>query len=160
MPFTLALLPWDKFEHIITLLDTWPSKQYCLRKELESLIGNLQHAFKFIPQGRTFLRRMINLLATFWRNDHLIRVKREFCLDLLWCREFFYSWHGLSFLFYPNWAPLPEFCFSSDLAGAQGYGALFDHEWFVGKWWASQLPLSRAYDELFPVVISAALWGH
>lgn len=79
-----ARLPQDKFERIVALLDTWSSKQHCTRKELESLIGNLQHACKVIPQGRTFLRRMINLLSAFRRDDHPIRLNLEFRLDLAW----------------------------------------------------------------------------
>ena len=31
-----ARLPQDKFDRIIALLDTWSSKQHCMRKELES----------------------------------------------------------------------------------------------------------------------------
>ena len=81
-----ARFPRDKFERIIALLDNWSSKQYCLGKELEFLIGDLQHACKFIPQGRTFLQRMINLLLAFRRNDHPIRLSQEFRLDLSWRR--------------------------------------------------------------------------
>lgn len=155
-----ARLPRDKFDRIAALLESWSIKRHCTRKELESLIGNLQHACKVVPQGRTFLRRMINLLSAFRRDDHPIRINQDFRLDLRWWREFFHSWDGLSFLLSPQWASLPDFYVSSDAAGARGYGAIFDHEWFVGEWSAVQHPLSIAYKELFPVVIAASLWGH
>ena len=154
-----ARLPQDKFQRISSLLEVWSQKRYCKRKELESLIGNLQHACKVAPQGRTFLRRMINLLVTFRRDDHPIRLNREFHLDLTWWREFFKSWDGLSFLLSPRWAPLPDFQVTSDAAGAIGYGAIFSGHWFAGKWLTGQQPLSIAYKELFPAVIAAALWG-
>ena len=146
-----ARLPQDKFDCIAALLESWSLKQYCTRKELESLIGNLQHACKVIPQGRTFLQRMINLLSAFRRDDHPIRLNQDFPLDLSWWHEFFHSWDGFSFLLSPEWAPLPEFHVSSDAAGALGYGAIFDNEWFVGEWSPTQKPLSIAYKELFPV---------
>ena len=38
---------------------------------------------------------MINLLSAFRRDDHPIRLKQEFHLDLSWWREFFISWDGL-----------------------------------------------------------------
>ena len=60
-----ARLPQEKFDGIVALLEEWLLKRHCKRKELESLIGNLQHACNVAPQGRTFLRRMINLLAAF-----------------------------------------------------------------------------------------------
>ena len=102
---------------------------------------------------------MINILVTFRRDDHPIRLNREFHLDLTWWREFFKSWDGLSFLLSPRWAPLPDLQETSDAAGAIGYGAIFSGHWFAGKWLAGQQPLSIAYKELFPVVIAAALWG-
>ena len=127
-----ARLPQEKFDRI-ALLDTWSSKQHCTRKELESLIGHLQHPCKVIPPGRTFLRRMINLLSAFRRDDHPIRLYRDFRFNLTWWREFFHSWDGFSFLLAPQWAPLPDFHISSDAAGAQGYGAIFYDQWFVGS---------------------------
>ena len=98
-----ARLPKDKFDVIASLLAFWSNKRHCTRKELESLIGHLQHACKVIHQGRTFLRRMINLLTAFRREDHPIRLNREFHLDLAWWLEFFTSWNGKSFLLAPQW---------------------------------------------------------
>lgn len=76
---------------------------------------------------------MINLLSAFWQNDHPIKLNQEFCLDLYWWREFVHSWNGLSFLLYPNWAPLSDFSVSSDAAGAQSYCTLFEHERFCSS---------------------------
>ena len=115
-----------------------------MRKQLESPIGNLQHTCTIILPGRTFLRRMINLLSAFQRDDHPTGLNQELRLDLSRWREFFHSWYGLSFLLFPKWAPLPYFSFSSDAARALGYCALFYPEWFVGKLSASQLPLQAA----------------
>ena len=129
-------------------------------RELESLIGHRHYACKIAPQGRTFLRRMINLLCTFRRDDHPIRLNQEFHLDLTWWLDRFHRWDGLSFFLMPDWAPLPNFQVSSDATGTLGYGAIFHHQWFCGSWSASQLPLSIAYKELFPIVVAAYLWGH
>lgn len=45
------------------------------------------------------------------------------------------------------------------MAGAPTYNTTFGHEWFVGKLFATQQPLSIAYTELFPVVGMATLQG-
>ena len=129
-----ARLPQEKFDRIHTLLVSWSLKRHCTRKELESLIGNLQHACKVVPSGRTFLRRMVNLLSAFRRDDHPIRLNREFHLDLLWWLEFFQSWNGYSFLLSPRWAPIPDLHVSSDAAGSVGYRAILGRDWFVGRW--------------------------
>ena len=54
------------------------SKRYCKRKELESLIGNLQHACKAVPQGRTFLRRMSTFSLSLGRTITLFVSTRTF----------------------------------------------------------------------------------
>ena len=61
----LARLPQDKFDRITALLEDWSQKRWCKRKEVESLIGHLQHACKVVPQGRSLLHRMIDLLCAF-----------------------------------------------------------------------------------------------
>ena len=73
-----------------------------MRKQLESPIGNRQHTCTIILPGRTFLRRMINLLSAFQRDDHPIGINQELRLDLSRWREFFHSWYGLSFLLFPK----------------------------------------------------------
>ena len=155
-----ARLPQEKFDCIIRLLEEWSAKRHCQRKDLESLIGHLHHVCKVVPQGRTFLRRMINLLSAFRWDDHPIRLNNAFHLDLNWWREFFRLWSGLSFFLSLQWAPFPDFQVSSDAAGASSYGAIFGRAWFAGTWSSLQMPLSIAYKELFPVVIAASLWGH
>lgn len=94
--------PWDKFERITALLESWSTKQHCTRKELESLIGTPHHACKVIPQGYTFIRCMINLLLAFRWDNNSIRLNQEIHLDLSWWHEFFISWDGLSFLLSPH----------------------------------------------------------
>ena len=153
-----ARLPPDKRDRIVSLLDEWSAKRFCKRRELESLIGHLHHACKVAPQGRTFLRRMIDLLCAF-RRDYPIRLNQEFRRDLTWWRELFQTWDGLSFFCTPTWAPLPDFQVSSDAAGSLGYGAIFKSHWFAGAWSAAQSSSSIAYKELFPIVVAAYLWG-
>ena len=122
-----ARLSKEEFDHIAALLDTWSSKQHCTRKELESLIGHLwQHACKVIPPGRPFLRQIIYLLSAFWRDDHQIRLNSDFRFNLTWWREVFHYWDSFSFLLLSQWAPLPDFHFSSVAVGAGGYGAIFN----------------------------------
>ena len=103
---------------------------------------------------------MINLLSAFRRDDHPIRLNREFHLDLSWWLEFFQSWNGYSFLLSPCWAPIPDLHVSSDAAGSVRFEAILSRDWFMGRWSPLQLPLSIAYKELFPIVLAASLWGH
>ena len=75
----LARLPSDKLEALVLLLESWAGRQWCNKKQLKSLIGNLHHAAMVVWPGRTFIRKMINLLCCFRRDDHHpIRLNREF----------------------------------------------------------------------------------
>ena len=55
----------------------------------------------------------------------------------------------VSFWLYPGLSATPTLEVTSDAAGALGYGAYFETEWFNGVWLAGQKPLSIAYKELF-----------
>ena len=57
-------LPADKLRRIQTLLAKWGDKKACSRRELESLVGLLNHACRVVRSGRSFLRRMLELLHT------------------------------------------------------------------------------------------------
>ena len=155
----VARLPSDKLCALKELLRSWLPRKWCNRHELESLIGHLHHAAKVVWPGRTFLRRMIDLLCCFRKKDHPIRLNREFHLDLAWWHHFLDQWHGVSFWLYPGLSPATDLEVSSDAAGSLGFGAFFKGQWFSGTWALSQKSQSIAYKELFPVVIAGHVWG-
>ena len=64
-----AQLPKDKFDRITAILEVWSYKCFRKQKDLESLIGHLQHACKVVPQGQSFLHQMINLLCPFYHHS-------------------------------------------------------------------------------------------
>jgi hypothetical protein len=120
----LARLPLDKVVHVLRLLQSWSRKKTCTRRDLESLIGSLHHACRVVVPGRTFLRRMIDLLCCFRHRDHPIRLNVEFRRDLQWWLSFFQEWNGVSFFLSPAVSPLPDLVVSSDASGSCGFGAL------------------------------------
>lgn len=154
-----ARLPADKLDALQALITSWIPRRWCNRYQLESLIGHLHHAAKVVWPGRSFIRRMIDLLNCFRSKDHPIRLNREFHLDLLWWHTFLAEWHGVRFWLFPGLTPSTDLEVTSDAAGALGYGAFYGQDWFNGLWSVPQRDLSIAYKELFPVVIAASLWG-
>ena len=156
----IARLPADKLSALKELISSWLPRRWCNRRELESLIGHLHHAAKVVWPGRTFLRRLIDLLCCFRKRDHPIRLNREFHLDLRWWHQFLSQWHGVSFWLFPGLLPEADVEVSSDAAGSVGYGAFLKDRWFAGPWAPAQQQQSIAYKELFPVVVAAHVWGH
>lgn len=106
------------------LLRQWQSKKRCLKKELESLIGSLHHVTKVVPPGRSFLRRLIDLLFAFRSSSHPICLNRPFRQDLERWLEFVQSWKGVSFFRIQSIRPFLDLFVASDSSRATGYGAI------------------------------------
>ena len=154
-----ARLPREKHVELMDLLTGWGEKKWCKVKQLQSLVGKLNHACTVVPQGRTFLRRLFDLLKGTHRPRRFIRLNKQCQLDITWWREFLPTWDGVYFFDLPDWAPLPDLSLSTDAAGSKGYGAFYNDEWFNGAWLPSQQPHNITYKELFPIVIACHLWG-
>ena len=125
---------------------------------MESLIGKLSHACYVVPAGRTFLRRLINILRDSKRYWKIIRLTREWQLDLQWWLDFLPNWNGVYFFDLPQWAPLADFELSSDISGKLGFGVYNNGAWFCRAWLPIQQPLGMAYKELFPIVLACHIW--
>ena len=95
-------LPPEKLVHLRSLLSEWGDRKACGRRELESLIGYLNHACKVIRPGRSFLRRIIDLLHRNPNTYHPIRLNCQFRLDLQWWKSFAAGWNGTSYITTPS----------------------------------------------------------
>ena len=87
-----ARLPAEKLAELINFLREWRSKKSCKPKELQSLVGKLNHACSVIPCGRTFLRRLIDLLKGVQRFRPFLRLNKQCQLDIEWWQEFLVKW--------------------------------------------------------------------
>ena len=72
-------LPSEKLERLSTLLKYWRGRKAGSRKDLESLARMLQHACNVVRPGRTFLRRVYELLARTYsyKPHYLVRLNAE-----------------------------------------------------------------------------------
>ena len=153
-------LPEDKLSRLQALLGEWGDRKACQRKELESLIGLLNHACKVVRAGRSFLRRMIDLLHSTPRSRRRhtpIRLNREFRSDLAWWRMFVARWNGVSFL--PPARRLVQVEMASDASGAWGCGASHEKQWFQLRWNDRSVALPIVVKEFLPIILAAELWA-
>ena len=139
-------LPGDILTRLQKLLQEWGDRKVCSRKELESLIGLFNHACKVVKSGRSFLRRMIDLLHHCPHQKSHIRLNRGFRSDLAWWQAFLPHWNGVSFLQSPS--HLPCVMLTTDASGSWGAGAWYQSEWFQVQWDHRAQPLSIAAKEL------------
>ena len=129
----------------------------CSRRELGSLVGLLNHTCKVVRPGRTFLRRMFDLLHAVpmhRHRPHPIRLNRS---DLAWWRTFVVEWNGVSLLTPPRQRPTTEM--ASDTSGSWGCGAWHDSRWFQIKWDAASQELPIMVKEMLPIVLACERWG-
>ena len=153
-------LPQEKLQRLQSLLVEWGNWKVCERRQLESLVGTLNHACKVVRCGRSFLRRMLDLLhrapAPTGR-PYLIQLNREFRSDLMWWRTFVMAWNGVSFLLPPS--HLPQLQMASDASGSWGCGAWHGRHWFQLQWDERAAPLPIMAKELLPIVLAVSVWG-
>ena len=153
-------LPLDKLRHLLTTVQSWQCRRTCTRKELESLIGLLNHACKVVRSGRSFLRRMLDLLHAVHRPPNStipIRLNLSFRSDLAWWLTFLPTWNGISYLFPPN--KLPQCHLTTDASGSWGCGAWHLSSWFQLQWSLESQDLTIAEKELIPIILACAAWG-
>ena len=153
-------LPTSKLQELkgLILIAQWQGKKFCLKKDLQSLVGKLQHACKVVRPGRTFLRRMFELLKGTSRKQHFIRLNHSFRSDLRWWQLFLESWNGISMLDDPSWKSA-SFHLYSDASGSFGCGAWCEHRWFQYRWPVTFQHQSIAVKELLPIVMACMIWG-
>ena len=78
----------EKLSRILALVLSWHSRQSATKQELQSLIGHLSLAATVVLPGRTFLRRMIDLMKVARHPRHHVRLTAEFKSDLHWWASF------------------------------------------------------------------------
>ncbi len=150
-------LPSEKLGRLTSTVAQWDTRKACPKQHFQSLIGLLNHACKVVRPGRTFLRRMINLLTTTRSSapkTAIIRLNAEF---RAWWSEFLAQWNGSSFFLPPQ--HLTQLAVTSDASGSWGCGAWHGHTWFQIQWSARAQPLTIAEKELVPIIVACATWG-
>ena len=91
-------LPAVKLAELQKLIQDWQDKKSSTKKELESLAGKLTFASRVVRPGKTFLRRMFELISVARQGHHHIRLNLEFRSDLRWWAMFLQAWNGVSIL--------------------------------------------------------------
>ena len=148
-------LPQAKLVRIRKALQEWEVKRSCTKRQLQSLIGTLQHACQVVRPGWSFLRRMIELERVPKRPHHFVRLNTSFRADLRWWRVFIDCWNGVSVIPGPA---RDEVVVTSDASGSWGCGAWTQDSWLQYKW-PDNCDFHISFKELFALVLAAAVWG-
>ena len=118
----IVRLPDIKLRRLQKEIRKWESKKACTKRELLSLIGQLQHACCVVRPGRSFLRRMIDLSKGVRELHHKVRLNRGFRSDLRWWACFLPAWNGKSMMS-GMIKGRPQVVMTYDASGSWGCGA-------------------------------------
>ena len=160
-------LPHRKLIELREAIGQWVGRKSCSKKELESIIGKLGHAARVVLPGKTFMRRMFELLGTARKSHYRVRLNRAFQSDLAWWDSFLESWNGVSLLRGLVGARSSAQVWT-DASGRFGCGAWYPERglWIQVPWPSvygeNELELvaeSIALKELLPIVLACAVWG-
>lgn len=152
-------LPDGKLIELQNELSHWSTKKKATKAELQSLIGKLNWAARVVKGGRTFLRRLIDIMITLKKKSHRIRLNANARADITWWVNFMEVFNGTVHFICDT--PVPSTMFSSD-ACSNGGAAVFDNDWFYANW---QVDYPNVYEqhinikELYSVLLAARRWA-
>ena len=96
----VVCLPAEKLQRMLALVRGWVGRNSCKRRELESLLGHLQHMATVVCPGRTFVRQFIALLTVVRPKGRWLRLNTSTRADLVWWLSFMEDWNGVAMM--PN----------------------------------------------------------
>lgn len=155
-----ARLPQVKVEKIRTVLGATRKRKKVTLRELQSLIGLLNHACCVVVPGRAYLRRLIDLTKGKTKPHHYIRLNKQARLDMHAWSNFMESFNGKSIFLDEVWENSVKLHLYTDASGSLGYGAICGTEWFYGQWADCSLEKHDiTFKELFPITLAMEVWG-
>ena len=125
-----ARFPLDKLTRTKEALHEWSHKKSATLKELQSLIGTLQFAYRVVVPGRAFLKRIISLTNGISNSRWHIKLNAEFRKDVSMWLAFLDHWNGVSFFLGDTVFSSSDLQLFTDATGSLGYGGYFIGQWF------------------------------
>ena len=151
-------LPAEKLARLKIMLRKWARLLSCQKRELQLLVRLLHDASIVVTPGRTFLRRLINLIKSAHHRpgSSFLRLNRKARSDILWWLTSIEDLNGLSMMRHSQ-CQQTDIILTSDALGSWGCGAYYGIHWLQYAW----SPLTRDYNtttkELLPIVLAAAV---
>ena len=156
-------LPSDKLNKLKSLLSEVTGRRKITVRTLQSLLGHLNFACLVVVPGRTFMRRLQNLLCKLKNPKplHWVRLSSEAQADIdAWSLFVNSHFHGKSLLLNTGWTESNTIQLFTDAAQSIGCAAVFKSHWFAIQWPVSWKQENIATLELFPITVAVEIWGH
>ena len=133
-------LPQDKLDKLHVELGFFSGRSRATKRQLQRLCGIISHCSKVVRGGRTFSRRIIDLLKNLPKGNPRIRLSEQFRLDIDWWTSFAAVFNGKERLIRQQVEVIPQVFTDSCL---KGYGLVVDNDWQAGYFNSSLLPVGH-----------------
>ena len=160
----VVCIPEDKIFKATLLMKHMIEKKKTTLRELQQLCGFLNFLSKAIVPGRTFTRRLYNLLTNCKakKPHHHLELTKDSKEDIKMWFKFIQSQHvhARSFFEFGNHTIyVPQFFFT-DASKTRGCGGICDQEWFIMEWDNEELlqNFSINFLELYALTIAVVAW--
>lgn len=128
-------LPRDKLQKFHREIAFFKDKNRATKRQLQRLCGILNHCGKLIRGGRTFTRRVVDMLKGLPDRNVRLRLSKGFELDLEWWENVASYFNGVTAIINPK---VDQFVYSD--ASRSGYGVVMQHDWIAGFFNTEVLP--------------------
>ena len=139
-----ASLPQDKLTRIREAIKSWSVAAFFSKRDLLSLLGHLNFAMCIIPQGRSFVSRLLVLAKSVQNRDTV--VLDEGChSDLRFWGLLCDEWNGISFFYNDFVESSDSLQFFTDAAPSASFGEFYINEcrclttWNAVPWQQTQI---------------------
>lgn len=156
------LLPMNKINRIVSLLEKFLLAKKTTLRELQSLLGLLVFSSRVIPMGRVFCKRLFRSTCGFSLPHSHIRLTKHLKADLsIWLR-FIRNFNGHS-IWQEDFVSSDLLQLYTDAAGSIGFGVYFNGRWsaesWPDRWFQLNFHKNILLLELFPVLVAIEIWG-
>lgn len=156
-----ASLPFEKLNRIREVMRKVQETVAISKRELLSLLGHLNFTVCIIPQGCSFISRLLDLSKSAEKLHDMVSLDAR-CEHRFWsllCNK----WNGISFFYNEELESSLAIELYTDAAPSVGFRVFFNNQWFADVWpeKLSSLPAntaSTALMEMYPIVIACLLW--
>ena len=146
-----------KLADLKIFLVSFKSKVRASKRQLQQLAGRLNWACKVVFGGRTFLRRILDLMNTLQKQSAKCRLNSEFFKDIDWWLQFLEVFNG--YCRFHDIRPVVDL--HTD-ACSTGVGAAFQGDWFYSNLLVDYPAFSGShinYKEALCVVLALKRWA-
>lgn len=150
-------LPAAKLQELQTLIAQFRHKRRATKRQLQRLAGKLNWACRVVYGGRTFLRRILDLMNSM-SSTAKFRLTTPFHLDIAWWDRFLHVFNGKR-PFLCRQPTVDVMTDSSSLAA----GAFFRGDWFYFHFASDNPPWSVLHinhKETLAITLAAKRWAH